>query len=191
MYGEFGRHTRAQALRDFRHQRPRTAPHRGVAALARAQATRRVRPAWRAPLSSEGLTGYVEFVGSTRDAAETSASSPVSLGRVFTDPTVARLYERRPPYPEGVFAALARRLVVPRHVLDAGAGTGALARRMTSFAERIDAVEPSAEMLAEGKQLPGGSDPPASDGSRAEQKAASSTRPTASSHAARVFTGWT
>ena len=48
---------------------------------------------------------------------------------------------------------------MPRHVLDAGAGTGALARRMTSFAERIDAVEPSAEMLAEGKQLPGGSDP--------------------------------
>jgi len=110
-------------------------------------------------LSSGSLTGYGEFVGSTRDAAETSASSPVSLGRVFTDPTVARLYERRPPYPEGVFAALARRLVVPRHVLDAGAGTGALARRMTSFAERIDAVEPSAEMLAEGKQLPGGSDP--------------------------------
>src|SRR6266540_804240 len=105
------------------------------------------------PLSSEGLTGYVWFVGSTRDAAETSASSPVSLGRVFTDPTVARLYERRPPYPEGVFAALARRLVVPRHVLDAGAGTGALARRMASFAERIDAVEPSAEMLAAGRQL--------------------------------------
>ena len=44
-------------------------------------------------------------------------------------------------------------------MLDAGAGTGALARKMTPFAERIDAVEPSAEMIAEGKRLPGGSDP--------------------------------
>ena len=79
------------------------------------------------------------------------------LGEVFTDPLVARLYERRPPYPEGVFAALARRLVAPRSVLDAGAGTGALARKMSSFAERIDAIEPSAAMIAEGRRLPGGS----------------------------------
>lgn len=81
----------------------------------------------------------------------------MSLGEVFTDATVARLYERRPPYPEGVFTALARRLVAPRTVLDAGAGTGALARRMT-FAERVDAIEPSAAMLAAGRQLPGGAD---------------------------------
>ncbi len=81
------------------------------------------------------------------------------LGEVFTDPLVARLYERRPPYPEGVFAALARRLVAPRSVLDAGAGTGALARKMSSFAERIDAIEPSAAMIAEGRRLPGGSNP--------------------------------
>jgi SAM-dependent methyltransferase len=71
----------------------------------------------------------------------------MSLGEVFTDATVARLYERRPPYPEGVFTTLARRLVAPRTVLDAGAGTGALARRMT-FAERVDAIEPSAAMVA-------------------------------------------
>lgn len=83
----------------------------------------------------------------------------MSLGEVFTDPLVARLYERRPPYPEGVFAALARRLVAPRSVLDAGAGTGALARKMSSFAERIDAIEPSAAMIAEGRRLPGGSNP--------------------------------
>ena len=82
-----------------------------------------------------------------------------NLGEVFADADVARSYERRPPYPEGVFAALARRLVSPRTVLDAGAGTGTLARRMTSFAERIDALEPSAAMIAEGRRLPGGSDP--------------------------------
>lgn len=81
------------------------------------------------------------------------------LGKVFANSVVARLYERRPPYPEGVFTALARRLVAPRSVLDAGAGTGALARRMTAFAERVDALEPSAAMIAEGQRLPAGSDP--------------------------------
>ena len=53
---------------------------------------------------------------------------------------------------------LRRRLVQPRTVLDAGAGTGALARRMIAFAERIDAVEPSASMIAEARRLPGGDD---------------------------------
>ena len=82
----------------------------------------------------------------------------MSLGEVFGDDAVARAYQRRPPYPEAVFKTLQRRLVAPRIVLDAGAGTGALARRMTGFAERIDAVEPSAAMIAEGRGLPGGSD---------------------------------
>jgi len=82
----------------------------------------------------------------------------MSLGEVFGDEAVARAYQRRPPYPEAVFKRLQRRLVAPRIVLDAGAGTGALARRMTGFAERIDAVEPSAAMIAEGRGLPGGSD---------------------------------
>jgi len=82
----------------------------------------------------------------------------MSLGEVFGDDAVARAYQRRPPYPEAVFKGLERRLVAPRIVLDAGAGTGALARRMTGFAERVDAVEPSAAMIAEGRGLPGGSD---------------------------------
>lgn len=82
----------------------------------------------------------------------------MNLGEVFADAVVARLYERRPPYPEGVFAALARRVVSPRTVLDAGAGTGTLARRVTAFVDRIDAVEPSAAMIAEGRRLPGGMD---------------------------------
>jgi SAM-dependent methyltransferase len=82
----------------------------------------------------------------------------MSLGEVFGDHTVARAYRHRPPYPDAVFRMLQRRLVSPRIVLDAGAGTGALARRMTRFAERIDAVEPSAAMIAEGRRLPGGSD---------------------------------
>lgn len=83
----------------------------------------------------------------------------MNLGRVFDDEVVAKLYERRTPYSDAVFAALARRIVAPRRVLDAGAGTGGLAGRMTSFAERIDAIEPSRAMIAEGKRLPGGGDP--------------------------------
>jgi SAM-dependent methyltransferase len=82
----------------------------------------------------------------------------MSPGEVFKDATVARLYGRRPPHPEAVFAMLRRRLVAPRTVLDAGAGTGALARGMVSFAERVDAVEPSAAMIEEARSIPGADD---------------------------------
>jgi SAM-dependent methyltransferase len=82
----------------------------------------------------------------------------MSLGGVFADDAVAHAYRSRPPYPEAVFELLRRRLVSPRSVLDAGAGTGALARRMIAFAERIDAIEPSAAMIEEGRTLPEGSD---------------------------------
>ncbi len=82
----------------------------------------------------------------------------MSLGDIFADDAVANAYRRRPPYPDAVFKMLERRLVTPRTILDAGAGTGALARNMTAFAERIDAVEPSAAMIAEGRNLPAGSD---------------------------------
>ena len=84
--------------------------------------------------------------------------APMKFDEVFTDATVARMYRRRPPYPDAVFGLLARRIVLPRTVLDAGAGTGALARHMVAFAERIDAVEPSAAMIAEGRLLAGGTD---------------------------------
>ena len=80
-------------------------------------------------------------------------------GEVFDDEEVARLYRYRPPYPEAVFRRLNRLCVDPRTVLDAGAGTGALARGMARFAVQIDAVEPSAAMIAVGRRLSGGSDP--------------------------------
>jgi len=80
----------------------------------------------------------------------------MSLGELFADGTCA--HRSRSPYPDAVFKLRQGRLVAPRTVLDAGAGTGALARKVTSFAERIDAVEPSAAMIAEGRDLPGGSD---------------------------------
>jgi SAM-dependent methyltransferase len=82
----------------------------------------------------------------------------LTLGEVFRDGEVARLYSRRAPYPAAVFAVLRRLLVGPGTVLDAGAGTGALARGMVSFAERIDAVDPSETMIAAGRLLPAGGD---------------------------------
>jgi SAM-dependent methyltransferase len=83
----------------------------------------------------------------------------IELGRAFADAEVASLYRYRAPYPQGVFAILERLVVEPRIVLDAGAGTGALARHFPRSIERIDAVDPSAAMIACGRTLPLGDDP--------------------------------
>ncbi len=82
----------------------------------------------------------------------------MTLSGVFSDAEVARLYRHRAPYPDRVFAVLRRLLVSPRSVLDVGAGTGALARPLLAVAERVDAVDPSAAMIDEGRRLPGGDD---------------------------------
>lgn len=83
----------------------------------------------------------------------------IELGRVFADAEVAALYRYRAPYPREVFAILEELLVEPRTVLDAGAGTGALARELAPRVARVDAVDPSAAMIAEGRALPDGADP--------------------------------
>jgi SAM-dependent methyltransferase len=80
----------------------------------------------------------------------------IELGRVFADAEVAALYRYRPPYPREVFEILERLVVEPRNVLDAGAGTGALARALAPLVARVDAVDPSAAMIGEGHALPGG-----------------------------------
>ena len=82
----------------------------------------------------------------------------MKLADVFRDPDVAGLYSHRAPYPAAVFVLLRRLLVAPATVLDAGAGTGALARGMVPFARRIDAVDRSEAMIAAGRQLPEGDD---------------------------------
>jgi SAM-dependent methyltransferase len=43
-------------------------------------------------------------------------------------------------------------------VLDLGAGTGNVARELAPSVDRVDAIEPSATMIAEGKRLPNGHD---------------------------------
>lgn len=83
----------------------------------------------------------------------------IRLAAAFTDREVAALYRYRPPYPKAIFASLARLLVEPRTILDAGAGTGALARELVSVAARVDALDPSEAMIAEGRRLARGAHP--------------------------------
>jgi SAM-dependent methyltransferase len=78
----------------------------------------------------------------------------------FGHESVVRAYQYRPSYPPEVFDLLDRLLAgEPRTVLDAGCGTGAVARRLVERVDRIDAVDISAPMIAAGRLLPGGDDP--------------------------------
>jgi SAM-dependent methyltransferase len=73
---------------------------------------------------------------------------------VFGDDDVVAVYHLRPPYPEETIAKL-EELAASGAVLDAGCGTGELARRLAPLVERVDAVDVSAPMLAEARALPG------------------------------------
>lgn len=89
---------------------------------------------------------------------------PAHLGPVyaaqFADPSVAAAYPHRPQYPAETFDILAGLVTAaPRAVLDAGCGTGDLARPLAARADRVDAVDPSAAMLTLGRTLPGGDAP--------------------------------
>jgi SAM-dependent methyltransferase len=78
----------------------------------------------------------------------------------FQKQQVVDAYRYRPPYPPEVFAILAQLITdEPRAVLDVGAGSGDIARQLINSVERIDAVDPSQNMLARGKELPNGKHP--------------------------------
>lgn len=66
-----------------------------------------------------------------------------------------------PPYPAEVFDVLESLLDEPTHVLDVGAGEGALARPLIARGRvaRLDAVEPSPDLIAAARALPGGGHP--------------------------------
>lgn len=85
-----------------------------------------------------------------------SPAYPRGLGRVFEDATVVRNYRYRQPYPQEIFEILEGLLVEPRTVLDPGCGPGALTIGLARFARRVDAVDPSAAMLREARQMPTG-----------------------------------
>lgn len=79
---------------------------------------------------------------------------------VFELDSVARAYRYRPPYPAGVIDALLSLLGRDGGaVLDAGCGTGELARALVEGAERVDAVDVSQAMIDEGRRLEGGDHP--------------------------------
>lgn len=84
------------------------------------------------------------------------------LAANFEHAGVADAYRFRPPYPAEVFDVLEGLIEdEPAHVLDLGAGEGALARPlvMRGRVERIDAVDSSAAMVAAGRERPGGGHP--------------------------------
>ena len=81
---------------------------------------------------------------------------------IFKDRSVVDAYRFRPTYPGGVFEVLRELIdpaVVGRAILDAGCGSGFLARELTAFADRVDAVDISENMICAGKELPGGDSP--------------------------------
>jgi SAM-dependent methyltransferase len=75
----------------------------------------------------------------------------------FRDRSIVDAYYHRPPYPDETFEILSGLLVgKPRIVLDAGCGTGEIARPLAQDVERVDAVDFSEGMIEKGKKLPGG-----------------------------------
>ena len=78
----------------------------------------------------------------------------------FADPSIVAAYHLRPPYLDEVFDVLTGMIADrPRNVLDAGTGTGEIARSLAPRVDRVDAVDPSPEMIAKGRALPGGGAP--------------------------------
>lgn len=82
-------------------------------------------------------------------------------GSAFVEPGVAEAYRHRPPYPPDAIAALVALLTpsAPARVLDAGCGIGHVARPLAPLVERVDAVDIAPEMIAVGRQAPGGDHP--------------------------------
>jgi SAM-dependent methyltransferase len=79
---------------------------------------------------------------------------------VFKLDSVARAYHHRPPHPAGVVDALVSLLPVDGGaVLDAGCGTGELARALADVAERVDAVDVSQPMIDQGRREERGDHP--------------------------------
>jgi SAM-dependent methyltransferase len=78
----------------------------------------------------------------------------------FQESGVATAYKHRPPYPPAAFTILADLITdPPRRLLDAGCGTGFIARYLAEHADHIDALDVSQAMIDEGRRLPNGDHP--------------------------------
>jgi SAM-dependent methyltransferase len=81
---------------------------------------------------------------------------------IFGDASVVEAYRFRPSYPDETFEILLGLIDVDARrsaVLDAGCGTGAIARRLAPFVARVDAVDLSVRMIEAGRKLSGGDHP--------------------------------
>lgn len=78
----------------------------------------------------------------------------------FKDESIVSAYRHRAPYPPQTFDIVETLIADhPRRVLDAGCGTGEIARRMVTRADHVDAVDLSLAMIEAGRQLPNGGHP--------------------------------
>lgn len=81
---------------------------------------------------------------------------------VFQDASVVSAYQHRPMYPGETFKVLLSLMPstnTPGMVLDAGCGTGFIARPFAAYVAHIDAVDISERMIAVAKTQPGGDSP--------------------------------
>ncbi len=81
---------------------------------------------------------------------------------MWQDAGVAAAYHRRPEYPPALFDILCDLIHAddqPGVVLDAGCGTGYIARPLAPSVSRVDAVDAAEHMIATGKREPGGDHP--------------------------------
>lgn len=80
---------------------------------------------------------------------------------IFKDQSVVDDYRLRPAYAPETVRILADLMAndPPRRILDAGCGTGNLARKLVQIADEVDAVDFSAAAIDRGQQLPGGDNP--------------------------------
>ena len=95
-----------------------------------------------------------------RPAAPKPAHLGPAYGAQFEDRSIAEAYHTRPPYPAAMFDLLAGLLpaAAPR-LLDLGCGTGEITLHMRGRVAEIDAIDPSAAMLAVARGRPGNDDP--------------------------------
>jgi ubiquinone/menaquinone biosynthesis C-methylase UbiE len=78
----------------------------------------------------------------------------------FSDKSVVEVYHHRPLYPVETFRIVAELVIgEPKVVLDAGCGTGPIARELIDYVDRIDAVDISSPMIAKGRIMSGGTNP--------------------------------
>jgi len=78
---------------------------------------------------------------------------------IFQDQSVVTAYQYRPSYPPETFSFLSSLIpatVTRRTVLDAGCGTGFIARPIAALVDQVDAVDISEAMIRTARSLPGG-----------------------------------